>query len=347
MKQAVLQAPERMEIQEGDPPALEPGDLLLRVESALVCGTDVRIYNGSKKRNVTYPTVMGHEFAATVADSAGPLPDGLSRGDQVAVYPLLPCGGCVACVRGHENICRDRVAFGYQLPGGFSQFVRVPKAAVEAGNVVPVPGVSAAEAAIVEPVACAYNGQLLARAQGAPRMLVSGCGPLGLMHIRLALRLGVERIAAVDPIPERRAAALASGAELALEPGDAAAGQVLEWSEGAGVDVLVVAVGRTDAVHPYLRCLAPGARVSMFAGFGGEGSMLEIPANDVHYNEWTVVGASSCRLDGFRAVAGMISAGELRVGDLVGTQLPIDDTVKAIELVASGRDMRVGIAPWL
>lgn len=345
MKQAVLRAPERMEIRDVEVPALQQGDLLLRVESSLVCGTDVRIHRGLKKRNVSFPTVMGHEFAATVAESNGPLPDGLGPGDQVAVYPLLPCGACVACRKGHENICRERVAFGYQLPGGFSQFVRVPERAVQNGNVVPVPGVSAAEAAIVEPVACAYNGQELARTRGAETMLVSGCGPLGLIHIRLARLLGVARIAAVDPVPERRTAALESGASLAVAPGEEAAERIKEWTAGAGVDVVIAAVGRTDAIQPYLRCLAPGARISVFAGFR-EGAQLEIPANDIHYNEWTLVGASSCRLDGFRTVAGMVARGELRVDDLLGTQLPLDDVVKAIDLAATGQDMRVGISLW-
>ncbi|MCV2488198.1 alcohol dehydrogenase catalytic domain-containing protein [Geodermatophilus sp. YIM 151500] len=346
MKQAVLHAPLDLKVEDADVPALESGDVLLRVESALVCGTDVRIFEGRKKRNVTYPTVMGHEFSATVVDSAGVLPDGVSEGALVCVYPLLPCGECVACTRDHPNICRNRVAFGYQLAGGFSQYVRVPAAAVRAGNLVPVGTASPGAGALVEPLACAYNGQRLASAAGAPSMLVSGCGPLGLMHIRLARQLGVQRIAAVDPIEQRRAAAATSGAELTLAPGEDAARQVLDWTGGAGVDVLVMAVGRTDALHPYLGVLAPGARVSVFAGFSGEGTALEIPANDIHYNEWTVVGASSCRLDDFQQVAGLVRSGALQVDDLVGAQLPIDEAVGAIELAASGRDMRVGIAPW-
>lgn len=346
MKQAVLHAPLDLKVEDTEMPALESGDLLLRVESALVCGTDVRIYEGRKKRNVIYPTVMGHEFSATVVESAGPMPDGLAEGDLVCVYPLVPCRECVACTRNHPNLCRSRVAFGYQLPGGFSQFVRVPAVAVRAGNVVPVGGVSPGAAAIVEPLACAYNAQRLASAHGAPTMLVSGCGPLGLMHIRLARQLGVQRIVAVDPIPERRAAAEASGADLTLAPSPEAPGRILEWTDGAGVDVLVMAVGRTDALHPYLGILAPGARVSVFAGFSGEGTALEIPANDIHYNEWTVVGASSCRLEDFQEVAALVRSGALQVDDLVGTQVPIDDVVDAIALAASGRDMRVGVAPW-
>ena len=184
LRQAVLNKPNDLRIEEVPMPALEPGDILLRVDAALLCGTDVRIYEGRKQKNVTFPTVLGHEFAGTVVDANGPLPDGVAMGDQVAVYPLVTCGVCAACRKGHENICRNRKAFGYQLTGGLSQFVRVP--AVARQNLVPVPGVSAAEAAIIEPVACAYNGQKLAGMSRAETALIVGCGPLGLIHAGLA-----------------------------------------------------------------------------------------------------------------------------------------------------------------
>jgi L-iditol 2-dehydrogenase len=342
MRHAVLAAPLDLRVEEVDVPVLEPGDLLVQVDATLLCGTDLRIYNGTKTKNVSYPTVLGHEFAGHVVDSNGPLPEGLDLGMQVCVYPIVACGECAACRKGHENICRNRVAFGYQLPGGLAGLVRVPARAVR--NLVPLLGVSAAEAAIVEPTACAYNAQKLVRSTQAETMLVVGCGPLGLLHIRLAKALGVPRVAAVDPIEGRRAVAAASGADLVLAPGDTTADEIFEWSKG-GIDVLVMAIGRTDAFTPYTSTLAPGARVSVFAGFGSNAE-LSVVANDIHYNEWEIVGASSCRLDGFHAVAGLISEGRLRVDDLIGTRLPLDRTVEALELAASGKDMRVGVDPW-
>jgi 2-desacetyl-2-hydroxyethyl bacteriochlorophyllide A dehydrogenase len=342
MRRGILFAPNDLHIEEIPVPDLQPGDVLLRVDATLLCGTDVRIATGRKTRNVTFPTVLGHEFAGCVVDSGGPLPPHLALGQQVAVYPLVTCGSCAACRKGHENICRNREAFGYQLPGGLSQFVRVPAHAVQ--NLVPVDNVSAAEAAIVEPLACAYNAQKLVRAQQAETMLVVGCGPLGLLHIRLAKALGVDRVAAVDPIEDRRQVAAESGAELVLAPDESSAEAIADWSSG-GVDVLVMAIGRTEALTPYLETLAPGARVSVFAGFGSEAD-LTVPANDIHYNEWELVGASSCRLDGFHAVAELISTSKLAVADLIGTRLPLDQTTRALDLAASGRDMRVGVDPW-
>jgi L-iditol 2-dehydrogenase len=106
-----------------------------------------------------------------------------------------------------------------------------------------------------------------------------------------------------------------------------------------------MAIGRIDALTPYLGCLAPGASVSVFAGFGADAD-LAVSANDVHYNEWNIVGASSCRLDGFHAVAPIVASGSIPVAELIGTQLPLDRAVEALDLAGSGADMRVGVDPW-
>lgn len=343
MKQAILNGPLDMAIQDTEAPSLEPGDCLLRVESALVCGTDIRIYEGKKKKNVTYPTVMGHEFSGTVVQSNGPLPEGLELGDLVAVYPIVPCGRCAACVRGRENICRNRMAFGYQIPGGFAEYVHVPAAAMRAGNLVKVNGVHPNSAAVIEPLACAYNGLKLIDAPVAKALLVVGCGPLGLMHIRLARALGVEQIVAVDPSEQRLKVAAESGARLTLTPEANTAREIRDFIGGDGVDAMVVAVGRADAFEPYLDALAPGAKVNLFAGFPTGEDVLAVSANEVHYNEYSLVGSSSCHLSDFEAVATMVADGTLQVDDLVTTTLPIEETVAALEAAKAGQDLRVGI----
>jgi L-iditol 2-dehydrogenase len=342
MKQATLYQANDLRVEEHDVPELAEGEVLIKVTAALLCGTDLRIYSGRKTKNVTLPSVLGHEIAGEVVAANGPLPGAVSIGDQVCIYPLVPCGACSACRKGHPNICRNRIAFGYQLTGGLSQYVKVPAAARQ--NIVPLPGVSAQEAALVEPLACALNGQNIAKVKGADAVLVVGCGPLGLMHIRLAKAQGVPLVIAMEPNVGRHDIARASGADLVLAPGADAAGQILQAAEG-GIDVVIMAVGRVDALTPYWELLAPGARVSAFAGFNS-GDVLPLIANDIHYNEYEIVGASSCRLENFHAVAELISTGRLAVADLVGTQLPLDRSVEALELIASGKDLRVGIDPW-
>lgn len=342
MKQATLYQPNDLRVEEHQVPELAEGEVLIKVTAALLCGTDLRIYTGRKTKNVTLPSVLGHETAGEVVDANGPLPEGVALGDQVCIYPLVPCGECSACRKGHPNICRNRVAFGYQLPGGLSQYIKVPANARQ--NIVPLRGVSAPEAALVEPLACALNGQNIAKVKGADAILVVGCGPLGLMHIRLAKAQGVPTVIAVEPNLGRHEIAKASGADLVLVPGPDTAQTILDAAEG-GIDVVILAIGRVDALEPYWGVLAPGARVSAFAGFNS-GDVLELIANDIHYNEYEIVGASSCRLENFHDVAALISSGQLQVADLIGTQLPLDQATAALDLVASGKDLRVGVDPW-
>jgi L-iditol 2-dehydrogenase len=304
----------------------------------------VRIYEGKKKKNVTYPTVMGHELSGTIVDSNGQLPHDLEKGDLVAVYPLVPCGRCVACLRGRENICRSRVAFGYQLPGGFGEYVRIPKIAVDNGNLVKVNGIKPDTAALIEPLSCAFNGLSLIDAASAHALLVVGCGPLGLMHIRLARTLGIPKIIAVDPSEQRLAVAKESGAHLVLPPGETTVANIRSFTDGAGVDAFVVAVGRSDAFEPYLDALAPGAKVNLFAGFPTGEDILRVPANEVHYNEYSLVGSSSCHLSDFQHVASLVANGSLQVDDLVTTRVGIDDVVQGIEAAKAGRDLRVSVS---
>jgi L-iditol 2-dehydrogenase len=343
MKRAVLRAPNDLEIETVPIPALEPGDVLLRVESALICGTDLRIFDGTKTKNVVYPSVLGHEFAGEIVASEGELPGGLALGDRVAVYPLVQCGTCASCERGRGNICRNRLAFGYQIDGGFAEYVRIPAVAVQGGNLVAVGDTPADVAAVIEPLACAYNGQRLIDAENAGSMLVIGSGPLGQLHIRLARALGVETIVAVDPASHRREIALNSGASAALDPAEMTQQRVDELTGGVGFDTMVVAVGRADAMEPYLQMLAPGGRVNVFAGFPTGTDSVTIPANAVHYNETMIVGSSSCQLSDFRKVAELVRSGAIAADGLVTAHLPIDQLEQGLERARKGIDLRISI----
>src|SRR4051794_41819885 len=103
MRHALLSAPLDLKVEEVDVPTLEAGDVLLQVDATLLCGTDLRIYNGTKSKNVSFPTVLGHEFAGRVVDSNGPLPEGMAVGTPARGYPILGCGGGAARPQGDGN----------------------------------------------------------------------------------------------------------------------------------------------------------------------------------------------------------------------------------------------------
>ena len=276
MKAARLHAPNDLRLDRVPDPTPEPGDLIVRVHAATVCGTDVRIVTGRKTAGIRYPAILGHEFAGTVVASRTPL---FAAGDPVCVDPAIACGTCACCQRGLENLCLNLVAMGYELDGAFAEYIRVPAAGVASGNVVPMPAdLSFAEAALAEPLACVINGQDKVGLCRGDVVAVLGAGPIGLLHVALARLSGARRILVSEPNPTRRQAALAAGADIAVDPAvDDVEAAVRALSDGLGADVAIAAIGVTALAALALRLVRPRGRISLFAGFArGETASLDV-----------------------------------------------------------------------
>ena len=213
MKAIVWQGPNEMTVEEQpDPPDPGPGELILRPEAVGICGSEVEGYLGHMG-NRTPPLVMGHEFAGTVV-AAGEGAEELD-GARVAVNPLSGCGECRLCRAGDTNLCRDRVLVGVHVPGAFADFVKVRAADA---RVLP-DGVSSRVGALMEPLANGVHAVRLAPA-GVERAVVIGAGTIGLVTLQAALLEGIPHVAVVEPHDERRARALALGAQEDTEEPD-------------------------------------------------------------------------------------------------------------------------------
>ena len=237
-----------------------------------------------------------------------------------------------------------RTSAATERPSATSSTAASPSTSASADarrNLVPVNNVPPLEAAIVEPVSCALNGQNLAEVAGARTILVAGAGPPRSHPHEARPGPGVPTVVPVEPNPARHAIARASGADAVPAPSGDIADRIRDIAP-EGIDVVIMAIGRPEALTPYLGILAPGARVSVFAGFNSEAT-LRFVANDIHDNEYKIVGASSCRLENLQRIAPMIDSGRLVVKDLIGTQLPLERAADAIRLAASGSDTRVGV----
>ena len=139
-------------------PTTQPGDPALRVRASTICGTDIRVLRGRKTAGIRHPSLIGHEFSGDVVAMGGP--SSFRIGARVGVCPAIPCRQCPQCLRGRENLCPDLQAIGYEIDGGFAEFIRIPARTVELGNVHLRPGhVSHEAAALIEPLACVLNGQ--------------------------------------------------------------------------------------------------------------------------------------------------------------------------------------------
>lgn len=318
------------------------GDVLIRVRAATICGTDIRIYRGRKTAGVRYPSVLGHEFAGEVLDNGGH--DLLKIGDRVGLCPFIACGHCRLCKTGHENLCTQGTAVGYEIDGAFAEVIRIPAQAVEAGNLRHLPDhMSYEEAALVEPLSCVINGQNKLDVSSADSVVVLGVGPIGLLHVKLARLRGARRIIASDPNAQRRAAALEAGADVAIDPtAEDLVERVKAETGGHGADVVICAIGIPALARQATDLAAFSGRVSLFAGFS-KGVFAEMDVNGIHYRELTVTGAFGLSRKDFDHAFDMIASGRMDVKPMITHRFALDDIGEALGTAEDGSAIKVAV----
>jgi len=240
----------------GEEPAPVPTgeQSLVRVGAVGLCGSDLHWYGEAAigDAHLEAPLVLGHECAGVV--EGGPL-----DGRLVAVDPAIPCGSCDTCRRGHRNLCPAVVFAGHgSCDGGLREYLTWPTRLLH-----PVPGsLSAADAAMLEPLGVALHALGLAHVEAAGTVAVIGCGPIGLCLVQLARLAGAATVVAVDPLAHRREAAARFGADVVLPAEGAPVRAGLdEVTAGLGVDLAVEVAGTDAAVALALDVVRPGARV--------------------------------------------------------------------------------------
>jgi L-iditol 2-dehydrogenase len=316
------------------------------VRACSTCGTDVKI-SRSGHPNMTPPQVMGHEIAGEVV-AVGDGVDAWSIGDRVQVIAAIPDGTCPDCLAGHQSICPHQLSMGYQFPGGFAEYMIVPREVLAVDGVTRIPdGLSFAEASLAEPLACVLNGQELARVGAGDTVVVIGSGPIGCLHVRLARARGAATIILIDLNAERLATAAAlvhPDLTVATDAQDPVAA-VLDATDGRGADVVITAAASGAAQEQGLKMLARRGRLSLFGGLPKDASTITIDSNLVHYRELTIVGVNGSTPDHNKQALGLIASGAVPVLDLITHRLPLDQVLEGIEIVARGEAIKVTIEP--
>ena len=342
MKAAILTAPNALQIGSVPEPKAEPGDLILRVRAATICGTDIRIFRGRKTAGVRYPSIIGHEFSGEVvqADTGS----GYTIGQRVGVCPAIPCGRCPQCLRGRENLCPDLQAIGYEIDGAFAEYLRVPASAVAKGNVHILPAdMSHEEAALIEPLACVLNGQNKVGVTGGETVVILGSGPIGTLHVKLARLRGAGRVIVSEPNAGRRALALQAGADVALDPTavDLRAA-VLAETRGLGADVVICAIGIPALATQAIGLAGKGGRVSLFAGFS-KGDLGQLDINAIHYDELRLVGSFGLSRKDYADGLQMIADKRMEVASMVTHRFDLGETLQAFAAAEGGGAMKVAV----
>jgi L-iditol 2-dehydrogenase len=346
VKGAVFYAPEDVRLEDVPEPTAGPGEVKLRIRNCSTCGTDVKIFKNGHQ-NMDPPQIMGHEIAGEIVEIGAGV-DGWEIGDRVQVIAAVPCGKCDECQRGRMTVCPNQTSMGYQYPGGFAEYMVVPKNVLDVDGLNRIPdNLSYAEASVAEPFACVINGQELARVGVGDDVIVVGSGPIGCLHVRLARSRGARRVFLADLNRER----LDQAAAMVKPDATICSGEVdiietvMDLTDGRGVDVAITAAAAGVTQEQALKYTARQGRISFFGGLPKDNPIIACDSNLVHYRELTIVGANGSSPAHNKQALELISSGAVPVDDLITHRLPLDQVLDAIQIVAKGDAIKVTIEP--
>lgn len=335
---------ERVEI-----PQVMPGSILIKVEACAICGTDMRIYKKGDYR-AQYPVITGHEIAGTVVEMAEGV-SGIKVGDRVCVAPGHGCGHCKMCLARQPNVCLTPYpSLGYKLNGGFAQYMAVPEHIFRLGFVNPIPETLTFEqASMSEIIACCLNAHRNAPVCKGDTVLIFGAGPAGIIHAHLARMEGASKIIMtqrskmrLDMVSERFPGLvdhLIASDETDMED------TVMADTGGLGADAVFVCAPSASAQEQGLRLVANRGRVNFFGGLPKDDCQVKLNANELHYKEFFVSGASSSLPETNREALALLRTGKIDPDKLITEILPLSEIDDGYQLMESRKCIKVVIKP--
>ena len=304
-----------------------------------ICGSDVIEWYRVPKA----PIVLGHEATGVIV-KVGDKVKGVKVGDRVFVSHHVPCNECRYCKRGYHTACHTLHTTNY-FPGGFSQYIRIPKINIDFGIYKLPDDVSYEEGTFIEPLACVSRGQRLANLQKDDTVLIIGSGIAGILHAQLAKFKGVQKIAVADINPYRLELAKKFGATDALNAKDNLPAKLKEINDGHLADQVIVCTGATSASMSALDCVDNGGTILFFA-VPDPSVKLPVPINQFWRNEikmQTSYGAAPNDLeDSLRVLA----TKQLNIADMITHKLPLTEAQEGFRLMAeAGQSLKVILEP--
>jgi len=331
MKAAVFYAPLDLRIEDREVPKLRGNEILVKVEVSALCPSDVRIYrNGSS--TVKPPVTMGHEFAGYVSD-VGPNVEGINEGQRVTLPADAYCGKCVMCRKGHENLCENPIAFGYNVDGSHADYVLVPQRFVDRDGVFPLAAdVDYEEAAMTEPLACSLNTIETLGTGVEKTVAVIGDGPMGLMHVGLAKLYGASQVILVGLVDWKLKLGAELGATHLVNVKEQDSVKAVEDATNAkGADIVVVTAVTPETVVQGLRMVSRRGFVSIFGGTP-KGVTVQFEPNIIHYNETFLTGNSAYTYAQYSKASQIIASHKILLKKLVTHRLKLERIHEAIKI---------------
>ena len=312
-------------------PSPGPGEVLIAVRHAGVCGTDLHIadWNAWAEGRIKPPVVVGHEFAGEIV-GVGDAVSELKTGQLVTAEGHIVCGHCLQCRTGNSHICRNTRIIGVDRDGAFAEYIVMP-----ATNVLPLDGIPTTVGAVMDPMGNAFHTVLSADIPGST-VLVGGCGPIGCFAVGIARAAGAAKVIASDVNATRLALAGRMGAHVTVNAAtDDVVRVVLDETGGEGADVVCEMSGVPSALHQAFAAVRMGGRVQLLGLPKGQ-----VPidfANEIIFKGITVYGVIGRKMyETWHQMRRYLSAGLLDPRPVITHQFPLAKIDEALAAIRSG-----------
>jgi len=342
MDAALLYGVKDLKVENINVPEVGLGEILVKVRAATTCGTDVKIFQrGYVSGVIQYPTVFGHEWAGDVV-KVGEGVSWLKEGMRVRAGNSSPCLRCKMCQKGNYNLCEDMM----WLWGAYAEYIKIP-ARIVTLNTQEIPSnLTYEEASVTEPLACVLHGIEKAHVKLGDAVAIIGAGPIGLLHIQTAKKMGAEKVVISDFIDERLEVAKELGADETVNAKrEDPVEKIKRFTEGFGADVVVEAIGTPATWEQALRMVRKGGTVLEFGGCP-PGTEITVGTELLHYGEVTVLGTFHATPAHFKKALNLIASGTVKAKPLITRHMKLDEIKDALEILTTSKsDLKIAIHP--
>jgi L-iditol 2-dehydrogenase len=320
-------------------PEIGEEEVLLKVMASGICGSDVLEWYRLPKA----PRVLGHE-ATGVIDQVGKKVKNIQIGDRVFVSHHVPCNACVHCEKGHHTACETLHNTNY-YPGGFSQYIKVPKINVQFGIYKLPDDMSFEEGTFIEPLACVARGQRLAEIKEGDVVLIIGSGISGILHAQLAKFKGAKKVFVADINEYRMKLAEKFGADQGIDARDKMPQKIKALNDGRLADQVIVCTGATSAVTSAVDCVEKGGTILFFA-VPDPTVKIPLPINQFWRNEITIRTSYGAAPNDLEEALAILATKKLNVKDMITHKLPLREAQEGFRLMANaGESLKVILEP--
>ncbi|MDH7506338.1 MAG: zinc-dependent dehydrogenase [Candidatus Thermoplasmatota archaeon] len=342
MKVAMYYNNNDVRIQEMPVPEINDDELLVKVKACGICGSDVMEWYRIKKA----PIVLGHEMSGDIV-KIGKNVKKYKIGDMVFVSHHVPCFSCSFCKNNQETLCHTLHTTNF-YPGGFAEYLKVPKINIENNGVFVLPKeISYEEAVFIEPLACVVRGMKIAEIKTGESVLVVGSGVAGILNIKYAKAMGASKIFATDIDAYRLMLAKKMGADVVINAKENIIENVKKNNDGKLADLVILCTGSPSAARQALDCVAAGGTILFFAPTA-PGVEISFPLFDLWNKQVKMVSTYAGAPNDIKEAIELLKSKKVKVTDMITHRLPLKEAAKGFKLAAEAKNsMKIIIEPDL